>query len=336
LTALRHSLEAPLPERERWIKQNLLDAAEAFDLSDHLGSQRIAALQNSWRTANTASRTSRTTRPATKSEKMILTAAAYISDIIEETAVSFIFAGIGASSLAAWVAYARAKHEFPVLVSETGFFDYHPLLGDPWLFATANIQTCSILSDTETILGAMVQGDAHVGLAILAAAQVDRAGRLNTTYAGERFITGSGGANDAASAIGDVIVVVPHDRGRLVERVDYVTSPGARTRAIITDRAIFQRHGDEFIIEAVVQTTAAVSLSESVELALEDTPWPVGVSDDVYLIDSIDPESLQLLRSFDPSGYFLTESIHSSHRVGPPPRDETMVEPRPFTRSPNH
>jgi acyl CoA:acetate/3-ketoacid CoA transferase beta subunit len=246
---------------------------------------------------------------------MVLAAAEHLSDQVRRTRPAFIFAGIGTSSLAAWVAHASSDR-FPILVSEMGLYDYVPEQGDPWLFSTANMSRSSILSDTETVLGAIVQGTGPEGLAILAAAQVDSKGRLNTTLANGRFITGSGGANDVASGIGELIVLIPHDPARLVSQVDYVTSPGERTVAIVTDRAVFVREDDEFVIGAVV-CQATDDVEAVVASVVADTPWPVGISANVRTIEADGSESLARLRSFDPHGHFLTERKSSAIRRSP-------------------
>ena len=214
----------------------MAELAEPGAYATHLGSARIESLRASWRSAP-GLLDDPPEGEATRAERMILAAAGFIAEQVERRPPRYIFAGIGTSSLATWVARARAS-EFPPLVSEMGFYDYVPYAGDPWLFATANVTTCSVLNDTETILGSLVQGHAEDGLAVLATGQVDGTGRLNTTLANGRFITGSGGANDAASMIRDVVVVVPHDATRLMEYVDYSTAPAStQPRSLPTGRS---------------------------------------------------------------------------------------------------
>ena len=70
-----------------------------------------------------------------------------------------------------------------------------------------------------------------VDYAFLGGAQIDMYGNLNSTLIGQyvrprvRF-PGSGGANDLASLCWRTIVMMPQDRRRFVESVDFVTSPG--------------------------------------------------------------------------------------------------------------
>jgi len=89
------------------------------------------------------------------------------------------------------------------------------------------------------VMGLLQQG--HVQVGFLGAAEVDRFGNLNSTWAhpfdsaqGKRGdqnirLPGSGGACDIACLAQRTVVVIPHERNRLVERVQYVTSPGYGT-----------------------------------------------------------------------------------------------------------
>jgi len=71
----------------------------------------------------------------------------------------------------------------------------------------------------------------HVDVGFLGGAQVDRFGNLNTTRIGTARapkvrLPGSGGAADIASFARRTVILMPHDPHRLVEEVDYITSPG--------------------------------------------------------------------------------------------------------------
>jgi glutaconate CoA-transferase subunit B len=68
----------------------------------------------------------------------------------------------------------------------------------------------------------------------LGGAQIDPYGNLNTTVIGEHDqpkvrLPGSGGGNDVGSHCWRTIALVPHDRRRFVERVDFITTPGYLT-----------------------------------------------------------------------------------------------------------
>jgi glutaconate CoA-transferase subunit B len=65
----------------------------------------------------------------------------------------------------------------------------------------------------------------------LGGAQIDPYGNLNTTVIGDHDhpkvrLPGSGGGNDVGSNCWRTIAIMPHDRRRFVEQVDFVTTPG--------------------------------------------------------------------------------------------------------------
>src|SRR5690606_26722356 len=91
----------------------------------------------------------------------------------------------------------------------------------------------AMLSSCYGVFAMLQQGRFDLGL--LSGAQVDRYGNLNSTVLGAYSkpkvrLVGSGGAHDIALLARDVIIMMPHDPRRFVEKVDYVTSPGLRSR----------------------------------------------------------------------------------------------------------
>ena len=71
-----------------------------------------------------------------------------------------------------------------------------------------------------------------VDYAFLGGAQIDKYGNLNSTMIGDDYhhpkvrLPGSGGANDLATNCWRMIILTPHEKRRLVEKVDFITSPG--------------------------------------------------------------------------------------------------------------
>jgi glutaconate CoA-transferase subunit B len=71
-----------------------------------------------------------------------------------------------------------------------------------------------------------------VDYAFLGGAQIDMYGNLNSTMIGDDYnkpkvrLPGSGGAGDLATNCWRLIVITPHEKRRLVEKVDFITSPG--------------------------------------------------------------------------------------------------------------
>jgi glutaconate CoA-transferase subunit B len=108
-------------------------------------------------------------------------------------------------------------------------------------------------------MGLLARGEVDAGF--IGGAEIDVHGNLNTTAIGpDRAhpavqLPGSGGGADIASLAKRLIVIMPHDKKRLRETVDFITSPGylgggdARARAglprggpsvVITTRAVYR------------------------------------------------------------------------------------------------
>jgi glutaconate CoA-transferase subunit B len=164
------------------------------------------------------------------------------------------------------------------------------------------------------VMGLLQQGRVHVGF--LGAAEVDRFGNLNTIW-GQRDgrtirLPGAGGACDIACLAQRTVVLLPHDKGRLVERVAHITSPGygrgdgwRRTQglparsgpsAVITTLGIlrFTADGEAFL--------AAVHPGVRVEEVLSNTGWTLHVADNVGETPAPTPEELAAIRKLDSTG----------------------------------
>jgi glutaconate CoA-transferase subunit B len=68
----------------------------------------------------------------------------------------------------------------------------------------------------------------------LGGAQIDAYGNLNTTNIGGHDapkvrLPGSGGGNDVGSLCWRTIAIMPHDKRRFIEKIDFVTTPGFLT-----------------------------------------------------------------------------------------------------------
>ncbi|MBW1888546.1 MAG: hypothetical protein JRI52_09395 [Deltaproteobacteria bacterium] len=77
-------------------------------------------------------------------------------------------------------------------------------------------------------------------MGILGAVQVDRFGNLNTTKIPDAslFLMGSGGANDVASGARELLLCVNQDKGRYLEQVPYITSPGKNVRTVVSNMGV--------------------------------------------------------------------------------------------------
>ncbi len=280
-----------------WVRKWILDCRDYSDYLACLGDERINALKN------LSSAPPLPRAPAgeiTDSEKMIAAAAREIARAMRERGHRTILAGIGAAHLAAWLAEARLRDEGTrvALMTEVGAIDFQPLPGDPFLFALRNVPTATMLTDTLTTMGIFVGSERAQCLGALGAALIDKHGNINTTrLPNGDFLMGSGGANDVASMAAEVIVVAKQARERFMERVNYVTSPGARVSTIVTQFGVYRKVNDELVLSAVFAP-------DGVDVARAACGWDLRVADAerVALLPQPTEEERAWMRAFDPAG----------------------------------
>jgi acyl CoA:acetate/3-ketoacid CoA transferase beta subunit/acyl CoA:acetate/3-ketoacid CoA transferase alpha subunit len=191
----------------------------------------------------------RTVKPVLRepepNERLVVLAARAIARRVAARGYRSILAGIGASFAAARLAKSLldAKGIAVEVMVETGLADVEcGPTAHPFLLAAANMRQAGRLSSIEDVLGTLTCGAANECLGVLGAAEIDRAGNINSTrLASGELLVGSGGANDIASSCREVVAVVKCERARLVPRVHYVTSPGRAVLQIATDRCILSR-----------------------------------------------------------------------------------------------
>ncbi len=184
-------------------------------------------------------------------------------------------------------------------------------MGDP-----PNVDGAIWCARTIELMGMLQRGDVEAGF--IGGAEIDRHGNLNTTAIGADrqhptvALPGSGGGADIASLAGRLIVIMPHDRRRLVERVSFITSPGYgdgagwRTRVglprggpsvLITTLGVFRFTGGEAVL-------ASYHPGSSVDEVRARTGWDLAVSADVRETERPSPEVLGIIRGYDPAGFW--------------------------------
>jgi glutaconate CoA-transferase, subunit B len=238
--------------------------------------------------------------PATDEERMVLAAARELVD------GEVCFVGIGLPSLVAVTAKLTHAPRLTLLY-ESGVADTLPPSPPLSTGSPAVIADATYVGDCLQAFGALQAGRLDVG--VLSAAQIDRRGNLNSTvigsYAAPKLrMVGSGGAHDIASLIGRVVIVMPHEPRRFVNRVDFVTSPGhadlalgerpvagGGPQAVITPRA-------KFIFEDGEMTLAATQPGFSSAEAVEGFAWTPRVSAHLAEVPQADPAALEVLRRF--------------------------------------
>lgn len=156
-----------------------------------------------------------------------------------------------------------------------------------------------------------------VQLGFIGGAEVDRHGNLNTSAIGDPArptvkLPGSGGAADIASLAQRFVIIMSHEKRRLRERVDAITSPGYgdgaewRERvglmgggpsALITTLAVFRfRNG-----YAVLETYHPFSSADEVAA---QTGWPVDPDPGVSETPAPTERELAIIREYDPEGFW--------------------------------
>src|SRR3954449_11185156 len=156
-----------------------------------------------------------------------------------------VFIGVGRPSTAAILCRELFNPDL-VLVYESGTIGAKPhrvplSIGDGELAETADF----VVSVPEMFNYWIQPG--RVEVAFLGAAQVDRYANLNSTVIGDykqpkTRLPGAGGAPEIATGCGEVVVIAPHDKRTFVPELDFKTTTGDRTTAVITDLGILEPH----------------------------------------------------------------------------------------------
>jgi glutaconate CoA-transferase subunit B len=167
------------------------------------------------------------------------------------------------------------------------------------------------------VMGQLQKGRVDAGF--IGAAEVDRFGNINTSYVGDPAhptvkLPGSGGGCDIAATAKRLICATTHDRRRLVERVQFVTSPGwldggdsrakagmkrGGTASVITDRAILHPHGESHELHL-----ASLHPGQTLDDVRANTGWDLKVLPDVRETPPPSKDEIAALRAVDVDGYW--------------------------------
>ena len=151
------------------------------------------------------------------------------------------------------------------------------------------------------LMGMLQRGEVQAGF--IGGAEIDKRGNLNTTAIGKDrqhptvALPGSGGGADIASLAQRLIVIMPQDKRRLREKVDFITSPGRHVAVLITTLGVFRFHGGEPVLESYHP-------GSSVDDVRANTGWDLRVSNDVRETETPSPEVLRIIRDYDPQGFW--------------------------------
>lgn len=180
-----------------------------------------------------------------------------------------------------------------------------------------NLFKAKWLSDTSDVMSLLQNGT--IDVSFIGGAQVDRFGNLNTSYiiSSGKLATrlpGSGGACDLASLAKKHIIIMAHEKHRLVQKVDYITSPGygdgpgwrekaglprGGPSAVITSLGImkFDTYTNEMILFSIHPGVTAGNI-------LDNTGWPLKIADTIEKTPVPTEYELKILRELDPEGYW--------------------------------
>ncbi len=203
-----------------------------------------------------------------------------------------VFIGVGRPSTAAIL--ARMVHNPDlVLFYESGTIGAKPFrvplsIGDGELAETAD----AVVSVPEMFNYWI--GPGRIQVAFLGAAQVDRHANLNSTVIGDydaprTRLPGAGGAPEVALGCPEVVVIAPHATRTFVDRLDFKTTSGERTTAVITDLGVLEPREGELPL-------TALHPGVTVEQVREATGWPLRVAEELAVTEPATDEELGALR----------------------------------------
>ena len=221
-----------------------------------------------------------------------------------------VVVGTGFPAMSANIAkYTHAPNA--MLMQESGVVDARPTrpplsVGDPCLNPGA-----AMVGNLIDIMGMFLQAG-WVDVGFLSGSQVDKFGNINTTCIGDYAcprsrLPGSGGANPIGTLAKKTLIITLHDRRRLADKVDFITTPGyidgPEGRS---SRGFPENTGPECIItnKAVLRfdrTTGEAYLASwhpgsSIDEIRDLTPWDLKVADDVHETEPPTENELKVLR----------------------------------------
>jgi acyl CoA:acetate/3-ketoacid CoA transferase alpha subunit/acyl CoA:acetate/3-ketoacid CoA transferase beta subunit len=303
----RAATRAGEDEYDAWINKWVLQVASQEQWVDQLGSARVAQLRakaepGSWR-ADEAAYPPDLDAPVNAWERAAVWGARYLAARVEATGAHAVLAGAGVANLAAWlgVKLAREQGSDVQLTAEIGLWGYDATVADPFVLNHRNFPSATMLGDAQMVLGALVGGQGTTTIGCLGGAQVDRFGNINSTKIEPRpFLVGSGGGNDVASTAAENVVVATLTAQRTVADCDYITSPGTRVRALVTDLGTFEKDaGGEFVLTALAPGATVDEIRGLCGFELRLGP------DDLPVLDAPTSAEVEALRRWDPRGWFL-------------------------------
>lgn len=171
--------------------------------------------------------------------------------------------------------------------------------------------------------------------AVTGGAEIDRYGNLNSSvipgvdgsYLRPKVrLPGSGGANDLASSANETIIMMRLQKGKFVERVTFITSPGYLAGAgererwglkgkgplmVVTNRCVFKfdQQTKEMYLDSLFPGATAQEIQEFVD-------WDLKIPDNLVVVEPPTEEQIQLMHNFDSTNIIL----------GKPSKPDSFIE----------
>ncbi|MCL2121418.1 MAG: hypothetical protein FWH28_04130 [Clostridiales bacterium] len=228
-----------------------------------------------------------------------------------------VFVGVGLPQIASRLAMATHAPGVKIMM-ELGVYKPEPMpgvgLADPRLW-----YRCEYFTGSIGTLGEMMQ-KGLVDIGFLGTLEVDRYGNLNSTQAttevGTRHFTGSGGAGDIASLAQNVFVIMKHEKRKITEKVEFITSVGRyKGGASRVEKGLRPTGGVTVFSNLCVMETHAESGELEVrsihpgvtaETVRENTGFDIFIPKDCPVTDEPTEEELLLLREkIDPEKMYI-------------------------------
>jgi glutaconate CoA-transferase subunit B len=229
-----------------------------------------------------------------------------------------VFVGTGLPMIASLLA-KRTHAPLAKIVFESGFIDSNAKdLALSIADSRLGWRASGAIGLLET-LGLMVQGG-HVDVGFVGAAQIDGYGNINTTYIGSFEkptvrLPGSGGGNDMVSSAKRIVVIMPHEKRKMVNKLDYLTSPGFLDGPRAREKAGLTGGGPSLVVTNLCQMDfdpetkrirlATVHPSVTADQVVENSGFDLIIPAEVPTTEIPTYEEIDLLRAIDPTGIYI-------------------------------
>lgn len=247
------------------------------------------------------------TKDYTDAEMMVVASCRKIVETMTRKGFDRILLGVGVGLLAGESAYLTLKGQgtLATLITGTTGLGQEPVAHH----ASRVVSDFTMLHNTVEGYAVHVGGHTKRCLAILGAGEIDRFGNINTSEISETvFLTGSGGGNDASSQAAETFVIGRQSTRRMVDKVHYVTSSGARVSTCITDLGIFEKEAvdGEFLLTGYYARDGR-SQEDIIKDVQARCGWRVRASPRLAPVPAPNPRELALVRALDPDRLYLRE-----------------------------